>query len=351
MIRTFHLVAYTDNPYNELLRKALESAGVHCELRPYNLPCGNPFKLLPQLAEYDVIHWHWPEVFYRHKNPIKFLARSELFLLLLRQLRRKGCVQVLTVHNLLPHERSSDRLHQMVIYRSMKSMDAILVHDEYGQELVEKKFSVRGRTTIVPHPMYSVHTDVTIDDNLAAELSIPQSMQIALCFGGIRRYKGLERVVVSANKLNQAGFCPVIAGARFDSSYELELQELNSGLCRFLVRSLESRELDALIQAAGVVLMPHGSALTSGAAHLVASHGRPMVTSGATAFSLFEQSGLSAKADFSSAESLTHAISKAREMENRTGWAEKVRTFQECRSLDRVGAQLADIYRSCIQCQ
>jgi len=227
-------------------------------------------------------------------------------------------------------------------------MDAILVHDTHGQELVERTFDVQGRTTVMPHPLYDVDTDAALDASIISELGIPEGMNVALCFGGVRRYKRQDRIVAIAQQLNQAGYCPVIAGVCPEPDYEAELRASTTGECRYLLRRLDESELDALLQGAGVILMPYGEALTSGAAHMVASHGRPMVTSAANAFRLFQDAGLSVTADFADSGSVLESIVAARKLEEATDWSNKVSKFTKPRGSHQVGESLRSIYAACL---
>lgn len=346
-MRCIHLPADEVNPYNAILREGLEAAGVHCDLWSRPLSGWDPRAIGDRLLEYDIVHWHWLQSFYQGRRALTFLARTQLFLTLLRQLERAGRVQVLTVHNLLPHERRFGGLHKRAIRQSMFLMDALVVHDVHSQTVVEGFFGVAGRTAVIPHPVYPVSTDATLVPLLAGELSLPMQMDIALCFGGVRRYKRPDLLVGYAEQLNHMGYCPVIAGACPDAEYEAELRRLASGECRFLLRRLKDAELTALIQAAGVILLPYGQALTSGAAHLVASHGRSMVTSDAGAFRLFEIAGLSVRADFSDVDSVMRAIQTASDLESAPDWPDRVQCFKTARQPDRIGSDLATLYATC----
>lgn len=344
-MQSIHLPASTVNPYNRLLASSLDSAGIQCDLWLDATKRKNPRRLLTRLRASDLVHWHWLQSFYQGRGWITFGARSVLFASVMAELRARSIPQVVTVHNLLPHERAFEPWHRRMAKVVGRLADRLIVHHTNAIEPVASLYGARQKIVVIPHPDYGDPVETGLSrDELRRKWGMVGFANWAIVFGGVRRYKQIERVVAAAHELAQCGIGIVVAGVCSEASYESELKALEvAGVVRWHLRRLDESELSELLRASDVALMPYADSLTSGAAHLAVGHGLPIVCSEALAFGEFIERRLASTTDFASsreAASVVAALLAGGSSERQT----QIAAFRSERSIERVGAMLANLY-------
>jgi len=295
-VRVIHLPAYTVNPYNRLLAEALAKCGLSCELWEYPPQGGNPRQLLKRLRKADLVHWHWLHSFYQGRRRLSFVFRSVLFASVMAELRIRGVPQVVTMHNLLPHEAKHKTWHRRMARVIGCLADRLLVHHRTSIEPVCAVYGGRHKIRVTPLPHYGETRVAMTPEQLRNKWELRGYDKWAIMFGGIRKYKRLELAVDAAREFSARGIGILIAGKCPDVAYVNSLEKRGLGRVRFLFRELTDSELDELIVASSVVLLPYSESLTSAAAHLAASRGRPMVCATSVAFAEFIERGFAIEA-------------------------------------------------------
>ena len=136
------------------------------------------------LAQTDVVHLQWWSV------P---LAPVYLLLLIILKIRRKKIV--LTVHNVVSHEKS------VLDYLLNKSIlhfgDAWIVHSVNNQETLAKYCSLPSRKIhVIPMPVHDMYQKNGVGrDQTRKKLKIPDCAKVILSFGNIRPYKGIDKLI------------------------------------------------------------------------------------------------------------------------------------------------------------
>lgn len=332
------------NPYNRLLAEGLAAAGCQCELWA-DPPSGpNPRKLLTRLRDAKLVHWHWLQRFYQGRRWWTFLARSGLFISVMWELRARRIPQVITIHNLLPHEREFEAFHRRMARVIGNCVDRLVVHDEHVVDAVTGLYGARQKLRVIPHPDYHSPRSNETQTALRVKWRLTGFPRWVIAFGGIRRYKQIERVIESANRLSENGIGLIVAGPCPDSGYERQLRRAERGVqVRWELRRLESEELSELLLATDAAVMLYAEGLTSGAAHLCLSHGRPIVTSNSLAFREMICRRLATCVDGDRPQQLVVAIRRALDGAD-DEWRKAVRAFRDERSPTIVGRQLAAEY-------
>jgi len=268
-----------DNPYLNLSQKALEEHGVRLDRSSDDYLDWR--WLLHNRRRVNVLHLHWTQYHYARGNRgasvvsfIKFAVK----LLLARGLRYRI---VWTMHNVLPHEKSSppvlDYLGRMLLAQLATS---VIVHCNYGQERLAQHFHRKRKVFIAPHPNYcGVLPSGGSREEARAKLGLQQVGFVFLFFGAIRGYKGVEDLIAAFRELPHADQALVIAGKPSNKDIEADIISRVARDARILtdLGYVPDRKLEVYLRAASAVILPFREVLTSGSAMLALSAGRPVV--------------------------------------------------------------------------
>jgi glycosyltransferase involved in cell wall biosynthesis len=217
----------------------------------------------------DVIHLHCT-------NPILFV-----YLMLLRLL---GVPLVATAHVVTPHERIP---FQQAVYRRIHRMSHLIIaHSDFDRKRLLEEFGVDpDRVMVIPHGEYGffesggdLHNRHTARRSLGLE---PQD-EVALFFGYIREYKGLDVLLEAwptvvdarpAARLLVAGDPVRLDPARRD---ELEAWATRLGVVHQF-DYIPFSDVARYFRAADVLVMPYRHISQSGVLFLALSLGLPVV--------------------------------------------------------------------------
>jgi glycosyltransferase involved in cell wall biosynthesis len=131
----------------------------------------------------DVIHaqwWSYP------------LAPS--YAVMLATARRSGKRVVMTLHNVLPHERSvwKDFLNRTVT----RFADHLIVHSERMREvLLEEMRIAESEVSVIPHGVLAPSGPAPDRREAKERLGLPNDARVVLYFGHIRKYKGIRTLL------------------------------------------------------------------------------------------------------------------------------------------------------------
>lgn len=239
--------------------------------------------LLENRRGVDYLHLNWPSFLYKDKSAIVSLLRFARFVCLLLLTRLCGIRLLWTAHNLYPHDRNQikgldwlgRKILVMMCYR-------VFVHGETAASNVRKEFpEVEGKLVIIPHGhwigFYPNHcTRAAARDRLG----IPADQFVFLFIGLCKKYKNLEYLVRCYQQGPFNGSSLWIAGQFQEPGYyaavKAQAECLPQGL-HLENRFIPDDELQYYLAACNVVVLPYVDVLTSGAAMLALSFGRPVI--------------------------------------------------------------------------
>ena len=209
--------------------------------------------------------------------------RKDLLLLLLCRLLNVRVV--LTVHNILPHEvRQLERLLYASYYRLS---DALILHSGRNRSrlLEEVPDLDERRVRIIAHGNYAAFSKLELSRAQAREqLGLPADRRIALFFGSIRPYKGLDLLLQTIKPVR------AVCGAAFfavagnvmrgeQTEYERQIDELGISTEDLNIRFdyLSMADSVAYVCAADLVVLPYREIYQSGVLLFAFSFGRPVL--------------------------------------------------------------------------
>ena len=195
-------------------------------------------------------------------------------------LRRRGTRVVLVCDNLVPHER---RPFDGAFTRWMlRNSDGYLVmSDSVERDLDRLKPGAPRRR--VAHPLYAqFDAGRWTRASARAHLGLDANDEVALFFGYVRHYKGLD-VLLSAWPRVRARrpVKLVVAGEFYDDAAPYRTLAAAAGgepHVRMIDRYLPDEEVEAVFKAADVAVLPYRSATQSGVTHVAYALGVPVIT-------------------------------------------------------------------------
>jgi len=275
-MRVLFLPAYknADNPYLQLLTNSLDEFGVKTTTS-WTFPglCW----LFQHIQKVDILHIHWPSYLY-HFNKLTWL-RSVIVLIRFLVARGLGYKIVWTAHNLKPHDSVcpwTDRFFRKLI---IKFGHGVIFHCIAAYYQVSETYGFPSNYAIIPHGNYDGFYPSLPDKlEVRSRLGIPSEQFVYLCFGKVRGYKGIDRLIEDFKKLGAPNSSLIIAGmAEQDDKARLIVQYKKEKNILLFLHHIDDADVSKFLAVADVVISPYTSILTSGVALLALTFGRPMI--------------------------------------------------------------------------
>ncbi|MFS0733989.1 glycosyl transferase [Microbacterium sp. 1P10UB] len=217
------------------------------------------------LAEYDVLHMHWPEYWIRNTNVWKRSAQYVLFPLLLVRLRLRRAAVVRTMHNVAPHEGGS-RLESLYL-RWLDQITTLRI------KLIPSTVAPEGATfATIPHG----------DFRAFAELVAPDTTRVdgrVLFFGHIRAYKAVPQLLEAFSAISDPTLSLHVAGGVKDAELRAQIESLASSDRRIAttLAFVEDEDLAREVAESTLVALPYSEMNNSGAVFVALSLRRPVL--------------------------------------------------------------------------
>ncbi|HEV2104547.1 MAG TPA: glycosyltransferase, partial [Candidatus Eisenbacteria bacterium] len=191
-------------------------------------------------------------------------------------LRRRGTRVVLVCDNLVPHERRF--LDGALTAWMLRNSDGYLVMSDAVERDLERLKPGAPRRRVA-HPFYA-QFDRGRHTRESARARLGLSGEVALFFGYVRRYKGLDTLLAAWPKVRAARpVTLVVAGEFYEPAepYRALAAAAGDGAVRLLDRYVPDDEVEALFKAADVVVLPYHSGTQSGVTHVAYALGVPVI--------------------------------------------------------------------------
>ena len=178
--------------------------------------------------------------------------------------------RLLTAHDVLPREpRPGQTAGQRRLY---ERMDAVVVHSEHGAARLRDEVGLDPALIhVIPHGALHALTEVP-DAGLPAELGEP-SGPVALCFGLMRPYKGIDVLLEAWREVEDAELW-IVGRANMDIA---PLRAAAPPNVRWVTRFVSGGELAAVFRRADVAVLPYREIDQSGVAFTALAFGTPML--------------------------------------------------------------------------
>jgi glycosyltransferase involved in cell wall biosynthesis len=271
------------NPYQDMLYGGLGEMGAIAvpTMEAFD-PAG-----LGEFARADgakVFHIHWTApILGPATSGVDATARVRQVLAGLDAFREGGGRLIWTVHNALPHE-CRHRAQEIELRQGLADRaDVVHVMCDATVAAVSSLYSLPAeRTVVIPHSSFlGVYGDALDRASARRYLGVDKDDVVLLAIGGIRRYKGIDRLLDAFDRALRAErrLRLVVAGrpGRFEELAELEkrCRQHRRVIARF--DRIEDEELQVFLKASDVAVLPHRAVLNSGSLLLAYTFGLPVI--------------------------------------------------------------------------
>lgn len=203
-------------------------------------------------------------------NPdiIHIITRHPWFIPLMPLLTFKKYPLVVTIHDIEPHEGERSFFATILSYLLIRYANKIFVHGEkLRNQLINKGIS-KNNIVVIPHGDYSFFTKYK-KDNL-------EERNIILFFGRIKKYKGLEYLIMAEPLITKEfpDLKIVIAGKGSFKEYKKIKEKSNFEIFNEFV---PDEMVSELFQKAKVVVLPYIEASQSGVIPIAYAFKKPVV--------------------------------------------------------------------------
>lgn len=193
--------------------------------------------------------------------------------------RRTGCKVLLICDNVLPHEKTP--VDKVLTRWFFKIADYFIVQSK-AVERDLLALANHPKYRFVPHPVYEIFGKPIDRDEARRQLGIAENEKIALFFGYIRKYKGLNVLLDATRKaLEKIRYKLLVVGEFYDdeTAYRNQIGSLKLNEEVIVVGDYVPNEKVAVyFSAADVVILPYINATQSGIAQIAYNFDRPVIT-------------------------------------------------------------------------
>ncbi len=225
-----------------------------------------------------ILHIHWTYKFSVSSDPLFGRLARWWFGVFLASAHAVGVKIVWTAHNLLPHEAVFD--DDMAARRVLANeADAIIALSVHGAQEITDLFGVTD-VTVIPLGPLELPASLAGRDHARQTLGV-EGRTCFLFFGYLRPYKGLEDLIVAAERLGSD--VAVIIVGQGDADYVAKLAKMVSAAnaagadVHFDPRFQSEAELADLLAASDVCVFPFVRIDNSGSALLAQASGVPII--------------------------------------------------------------------------
>ncbi len=262
----------SNHAYIQKLGEELKKEGIDVSYMKsfhYSTPFNFIKTVFLRLFGYNIIHIHWVYVF-----PFVFLMK-----LYVKFSKVLGYKIVWTIHNIHSHEYDQkDILKSRWFYNNV---DYKFIHYKSNIDILKKTLEVDEKNLKVIYlPSFEeVYPNDISKADARKKLGIPLDKKIALCFGQIRTYKGVD-IFQEAVELLDDEYYGLIVGEIRNKELFKQIKIASAGNSNIMIvpRRVSDEEVQIYLNACDVVVAPYRDITTSGVASLAYAFSRPFIS-------------------------------------------------------------------------
>lgn len=268
------------NPYQTLQYSQLPD---NTRVSPGTIFDALDFLLATVKNEPVIFHIHWTAAvtaglshYHRSLSKNRFIEALETFV-------SRGGYIVWTVHNLAPHDLTTDPIDLQLRTEIARLSAKIHVHTESQLKQLSNRLSFdKGKAVVIPHGNYIDYYPNDIQPGEARQqLGIPDDAFVFLFLGQIRPYKGLPELLNAFEDLltEYSNSFLLIAGNPVWPYKPQEISQLASTIPRVAVYEslVPEADLQTFYGASDIAVLPYRNIFTSGSAIAALSFDTPVI--------------------------------------------------------------------------
>lgn len=264
------------NPYQRLLYAQTAAHGlalvdgVHFKLR----------SLWRERRRVRALHFHWPQNYWRQEShpcgPITW-AKLALFACRLVAARALGYRLAWTIHEVRPFTTESRWVDHLGALALTRACHALIANDTPTAADARRLYRLAPeRPYVLPHGAYTgAYRPGRSRAMVRAELGISEDAFVALCFGNVAPYKGIETTLEAFSALERPDAVLLVAGLVMapELGEAVQAAAARDPRIRTALEFVPDERVAELYEAADVAVCPRSDGGTSGALVLALSMG------------------------------------------------------------------------------
>ena len=237
---------------------------------------------LKRLAQYDIMHVHWPEADLNTAPTwLHAYYRLRLRFAVMDRLRARGTKLIWTIHNLAAHEAKHPRLERWFWRQLHRRLDGAIALSEGGRKKALGRFPALKKVPgfVVRRGHYRGVYPNPPGVDARSELGLPKEAKVLLLFGEIRPYKDVPHLIDVFRRCSDPEMVLLIAGAPKGRQLGREVAARAAGDARIRIEAahIPNEQLHLYFRSADLVVLPYREFLNSGVAWLALSFHRPIL--------------------------------------------------------------------------
>ena len=271
-------VAGHSNPYQHLMMDGLNkspriraSNGVHDKF------FGIARTLLTQRPTY--LHFDWISSYYFRRWPWLTYLSVVTFCAQIMLARGMRVRIVWTLHNILPHDSPTLRVHRFCQRFLARRCEWIRVFSPGTMARAAAELGIpESKFRVVPEGDYShVYANHISQEEARKKLGLPGGAKVFLNIGLIKPYKGILELMDAFDTLQQTSTYLLLAGKVMDQEYGKKIRERLSERVMLVDEFIPADELQVYFNAADVVVLPFQAIENSGSVIMAMGFARPII--------------------------------------------------------------------------
>jgi glycosyltransferase involved in cell wall biosynthesis/2-polyprenyl-3-methyl-5-hydroxy-6-metoxy-1,4-benzoquinol methylase len=279
-----HYPDYRDNPFTEMMWSVLRSR------RGITLPVDERLNFTATIRASrhrpTVFHLNWTApILGGARDDHERLERHRRFVEAIDEMHANGIPSIWTVHNVLPHECADRELEARLRQEIADRVDVVHVMCTETVAACVEWFEIpESKVRVIPHPSYiDVYPNLVDRATARDALGLREDDFVYLHFGQIRPYKGVDRLLDAFDAVSQldrdARLLLVGKPGRFEGVRRIVDRARANPRVVGNFNPVPDGDIQLYMNAADIVVLPHQTALNSGALLLAYSFARPVVAS------------------------------------------------------------------------
>lgn len=199
---------------------------------------------------------------------------------ILRRARSNKTKVLCIVDNIIPHEgRPGDKLFTNYF---VGAVDAFITMSD--DQLKYLKTFTQKPSVFSPHPVYDIYGSAVSKADACAKLNLDPAKNYMLCFGFIRDYKGVDRMLLAMadQRIRDLGVHLIVAGEYYSKDVEATNNKIIADnnlqdTVHLFTDFIPEREVCFYFSAADVVAQPYTKATQSGITQIAYHFEKPMI--------------------------------------------------------------------------
>jgi glycosyltransferase involved in cell wall biosynthesis len=272
------------NPYQTLLARGLQAAGIRVEMKKQvNAKLAN--RIVRRAATRpQVVHVHWPSMLSRPTLAGSIIA-STSSLTRLARVRRSGVRIIWTVHQLVGHENAHPAWERLALMALVRVAHQPIVHSRGAAgEAAQVLRYPEARFSIIPHGHYAdwYANDISREE-ARARFDIAPDKTVFLFFGRIREFKGVPELLDAFAQLSRPDVALLIAGDPWTDDLQRLINERAAAdrRIRATFGFIPDDDVQLYMNASDAIVLPFRAGVTSGSLALAMSFGKAAVAANA----------------------------------------------------------------------